>query len=116
MAWTEASNVLNAAGLPEFLRRDSTSTLPAEEEFLQEIASVIPKNIVAERLKLLQGNNTSDSSSPPEKENNKEPFKTKCSTTPSLPSPSSTFADKKICVSTFLHAYIHTYIDDEMFL
>lgn len=65
MAWTEASNVLKEAGLPEFLRRrttsSSSSTVPAEEEFLQEIQSVIPKNIVAQRLKFLEKGNPSTS-------------------------------------------------------
>lgn len=70
MAWTEASNVLNAAGLPQFLRKDgqTLSTLPAEEEFLQEIAQVIPKNIVAQRLKFLEKG--SPSSSTESNENN----------------------------------------------
>lgn len=76
MAWTEASKVLNAAGLPEFLRKDSgsggggtLSTQPAEEEFLQEIAQVIPKNIVAQRLKFLE-KGSAPSSSTESNENN----------------------------------------------
>lgn len=68
--------MLNAAGLPEFLRRrtnSSSSTVPAEEEFLQEIASVIPKNIVAQRLKFLEKGSPASSTSSLSESNQNNP-------------------------------------------